>query len=77
MDVQLVLSILEQGLKLWNAREANKYIDMLNKLKKDWYEEYNKPLEYRSDLALDDIELRLRILCQSFVQAPKRTNTEN
>lgn len=77
MDVKLVLSILEQGLKLWNSREANKYIDKMTKLKEEWYEEYNKPLEDRSDMRLDDIELRLRILCQSFVQTPKRTNTQD
>lgn len=77
MDVQLVLSILDQGLKLWNSREADKYISKMIKLKEAWHEEYNKPLDDRSDLRLDDIELQLRILCQSFVQAPKRTNIEN
>lgn len=75
MDVLLILGILEQGLKLWNAKEANKYIDKLISLKKDWYEEYNKPIDDRSDVKLDAIELQLRILCQSFINAPKGQNS--
>jgi uncharacterized membrane protein YheB (UPF0754 family) len=77
MDVQLILGVLEQGLKLWNSKEADKYISKLIKLKKEWYEEYNKPLNERSDVKLDYIELQLRILCQSFIQAPKRENTSH
>jgi hypothetical protein len=77
MDVQLILGVLEQGLKLWNSKEADKYISKLIKLKKEWYEEYNKPLDQRSDVKLDYIELQLRILCQSFIQAPKRENTSH
>lgn len=77
MDVKLILGVLEQGLKLWNSKEANKYLDKLIKLRKDWYEEYNKPLDERSDVKLDSIELQLKILCQSFVQAPKRENAKN
>ena len=77
MDVKLILGVLEQGLKLWNSKEANKYLDKLIKLRKDWYEEYNKPLDERSDVKLDSIELQLKILCQSFIQAPKRENTKN
>jgi hypothetical protein len=77
MDVKLILGILEQGLKLWNSKEATKYIDKMVKLKKEWYEEYNKPLNERSDVKLDFIELQLRILCQSFIQAPKRTDIKN
>lgn len=77
MDIQLILGVLEQGLKLWNSKEADKYISKLVKLKKEWYEEYNKPLDQRSDIKLDFIELQLRILCQSFIQAPKRENTKN
>lgn len=77
MDIQLILGILEQGLKLWNSKEADKYISKLISLKKDWYEEYNKPISERSDVKLDTIELQLRILCQSFIQAPKRENFKN
>jgi len=75
MQFELIMKVLEQGLILWNSAEATKYTDKLIKLKKSWYEEYNKPLDERSDIALDNIELQLTILCQSFIQAPKRTDT--
>jgi len=75
MEVDLVLGVLEQSLKLWNSKEADKYLSKMIKLKKEWYEEYNKPLNDRSDIKLDNIELQLRILCQSFIQAPKRTDS--
>ena len=77
MDWTVVFGVLEQGLKLWNSKEANKYLDKMIKLRKDWYAEYNKPLDERSDVKLDSIELQLKILCQSFIQAPKRENTKN
>lgn len=74
MDVSLIFKVLEESLKLWNSKESNKYIDQLVKLKGKWYEEYNKPLDERSDVKLDTIELQLKILCQSFIQAPKGKN---
>ncbi len=77
MQFELVLGVLEQGLKLWNSKESTKYLDKVIKLRKSWYEEYNKPLDQRSDVKLDFIELQLRILCQSFIQAPKRTDIKN
>lgn len=75
--VTLVLGILEQGLKLWNSHESTKYLDKLLKLKKEWYEEYNKPLDERSDNRLDDIEFELRILADSFIQAAQAPNAQN
>lgn len=74
MQFELIMKVLEQGLILWNTSESTKYLDKLIKLKKGWYEEYNKPLDERSDVKLDTIELQLKILCQSFIQAPKGKN---
>jgi hypothetical protein len=77
MQVELILRLLEQGLILWNNHESQKYLDRLIKLKSDWYEEYNKPLKIRSDVALDAIDLKLRILSESFIQASKRENSKD
>ena len=77
MDRTVVFGVLEQGLKLWNSKESTKYLDKMISLKKDWYEEYNKPLSERSDVKLDSIELQLRILCNSFIQAAQRANPTN
>lgn len=75
--VSLILGVLEQGLKLWNSHESTKYLDKLIKLKKEWYEEYNRPLDERSDSALVDIEFELRVLAQSFIQASKSPSVED
>jgi uncharacterized protein YqeY len=60
----LALSVLEQGLKLWNTKESRKYLDRVIKLKKEWYEEFNRT--DRSQLALDTIQRELRIIAESF-----------
>lgn len=72
--VSLILGVLEQGLKLWNSHESTKYLDKLIKLKKEWYEEYDKPISERSDLRLDSITDELRILGESFIEAARKTN---
>lgn len=77
MQVELILKLLESGLVLWNNHQATKYLDKLIKLKKDWYEEYNKPLTIRSDVALDSLELQLRILSESFIQASGRKDSKD
>ncbi len=75
MDLSLTLSILKEGLKLWNNREATKYIDRIIKLEKDYNEELAKPLDERSDYRIDAILLEFRILAQSFVQYPGKNKS--
>ena len=77
MDLALALGILKEGLKLWNNREATKYLDRVIKLEKEYYEELNKSPDERSDLRLDSVMLELRILSQSFLHYPgKRGNPD-
>lgn len=75
--VELILGVLEQGLKLWNSHESTKYLDKLIKLKKEWHVEYNKPLSERSDVRLDDIDTELRLLATSFIEAAQAPNATN
>jgi hypothetical protein len=75
--VKLLMGVLEQGLIAWNSHERTKYLDKLIKLKKEWHEEYNKPLDIRSDQRLDDIESELRILAESFIEATRATNSKD
>lgn len=70
MDLALALSVLKEGLKLWNNHEANKYIDRVIKLEMDYNEEMSKPLDERSDYRVDSILYELKIISQSFVQYP-------
>jgi hypothetical protein len=71
MNLGLIFGVLEQGLTLWNSKEATKFTEQLIKLKLRWHDEYNKPINIRSDVALDAIELHLSILCKSFIAASK------
>jgi hypothetical protein len=72
MDLNLTLGVLKEGLKLWNAKEATKYLDRVIVLEKDYYEELGKPSEDRSDYKLDSILLELRIISQSFIHSPAK-----
>lgn len=72
--IGLVFGLLEQGLKLWNAKEAHKYLDELIQLRKEWNEEYNKPRAYRDDAELDGLTERLHILSSVFLNSSREKN---
>lgn len=57
---------LAAGLSIWEHKEKNKYIDRLERIRKDYREEYNKPIGVRSDAVLDDLEFQLRLAADSF-----------
>lgn len=75
--VGTLLGILEAGLSIWASREKTKYQDRYIKLKREWYEEYNKPEDRRSDAELDRIEFDIRVLCDSFASVVRAENTQN
>lgn len=68
MELGLILGVLKEGLKLWNAKEATKYIDKMIKLEKEYYEELKKPTHERSQLALDNFMLDIETIAKHFVQ---------
>jgi hypothetical protein len=74
MDFGLILGVLEQGLKLWNSKESSKYLDKTIKLRKEWYEEYSKPIETRDHNKLDDLWLELRLISAAFIKAAGTPN---
>lgn len=63
---ELLFGVLLQGLKLWNTAQANKYIDEVYELQKDWLKEYEKPRKDRDNSNLDYIEQRLQLLSKLF-----------
>lgn len=67
MEWSLAFRIIEQGLKLWNTKDGRKYLDQMIKLKKEYYEELDRP--DRSDLALDNILQQLRIIGETFAES--------
>ena len=63
--INIGLGLLEAGLKLWQHKDKNKYLDKTIKLKRKFYEEYNKETP---DMAiLDNIEFELWIISQGFI----------
>lgn len=70
----LILNVLLAGLQLWSDKEATKYRDRAMKLKRKWYDEYNKPLNERSDAVLDNVMFELELLANGFTS---RIGAEN
>ena len=64
--IKSILGILKAGLSIWEHKEANKYLDRLLKLEKEFYEEYNLPVNERSNARLDNIEHELLKLGEGF-----------
>ena len=74
--IEALIKSLEIGLGLWASKDKRKYLDKLIRLKEDFYEEFNKPDDERSDAVIDNIKLELRILTEAFasqvtIQDPK------
>lgn len=72
-----LIKLLGSALSIWESKEKTKYLDQLIALKREYYAEYNKPLEIRSDAILDDVLLRLRILGDSVCSAIGAANPEH
>lgn len=72
----LLLGILEQLLKLGTItlEERHKYEDNVLKLKKEFYEEFQKPENEISDSRLDDIELELRLVTEALLETLRTKN---
>lgn len=64
--IESFLKVLGTGLEIWASKEKTKYIDKYMSLKKDWYEEINKPEDQRSAAVLDNIRFELELLGAAF-----------
>jgi hypothetical protein len=69
-----LLKVLVSGLSLWNTKESRKYLDRAMALEREWNEEFNRPLDIRSDAELDRILLELRVLGRAFHSAVGAAN---
>lgn len=76
MDFGLVLGVLKEGLRLWNAKEATKYIDRVIKLEGEYFDELKKPFDQRSQLALDECLLELESIARNFVKFASEKQTK-
>lgn len=75
--LELFLKVFAAGLELWDDKEKHKYIDRLLELKKEYYNEFNKPDDQRSDAVLDNITFELRILGDSFASSSRKPDAQN
>lgn len=67
-----LLGITEEYLKLRNKREDRKYLDRLINLKRELYEEENKPDDIIDHARIDNIYNELRILLESITTLGKQ-----
>lgn len=64
--VESVIALLQAGLTLWVDKNKTKYLDKFMSLKRDYYEEINKPQGKRSNARLDNITFELELLGAAF-----------
>lgn len=69
--VESILALATVALKYMAQKDATKYLDEKISLEKEWYEEFNKPEDVRSNLTLDLIRRRVLILANNIVNADK------
>lgn len=69
--VSLLLGVLQELLKVGGLvmEERHRYEDNILKLKKAWYEEFQKPADQISHARLDELQLQLRLLGESLLEA--------
>lgn len=67
MDAGLILSLLKVSLEVFHDERKDRFLKKYVKLEKEWYEEFNKSNDHRSDLALDRIMLELEQLAKLVV----------
>ena len=63
---EILFSVLLQGLKLWNDKQAGKYLDKVISLQNEWLEEYAKPRTERNNSILDETESQLYMIAKLF-----------
>jgi hypothetical protein len=68
MKLELILGVLKEGLKLWNAKEGSKYLDRVIKLEKEYYEELSQPEPKRSQFYLDKRMRELNSIAENFIK---------
>ncbi len=72
-----ILELLAAALSIWASKEKTKYIDKVTQLRSDYYAEYNKPDNERSDARLDNLYFELRNLAAGFAAEVRATNASS
>ena len=73
MEYTLILSLIKLGLEVFQDERRDRFLKKYLKIEKAYYEELNKGLENRSDLAINKLRLDARQLAKLVVrEASKR-----
>jgi hypothetical protein len=79
--VTAILNVAEATLSLLGEREKNyatkkafEIAERLHQIKSEWYKEYNRDPETRSDAVLDSLELELRNCLSDFAVVLRSAN---
>ena len=67
MDYGLILGLLKVSIETFRNERKDRFLKKYVKLEREWYEEFNRPDNTRSDLALDRIMLELELLAKLVV----------
>lgn len=71
------LDLLEEREKNYPLKQAKAFRERLHKIRKKYYEEYNKPIEKRSDAVLDHTSLELRLFLSDFTASVRPENVSH
>lgn len=74
---EATLSLLQESEKNYKLKKSVALAEKLNRIKTEWYEEYNRDPETRSDAVLDSLELELRLVLTDFATLIRSENVQN
>lgn len=69
MPFSEVLKLVNVAIGLIAEKQRTKFADEKMKIEREWYEEFNKPEHERSNLTLDLLWIRMRILSKNVIGA--------
>jgi hypothetical protein len=75
--INTILNILAAGLSIWEHKEVNKYREKFMRLRKEIYEEENKPQDKYDAAVLDNLYFELYILGEAFSSEVRKTDAKN
>lgn len=74
---EVALGYLEEREKNYPQKQAAALRQRIQRIQRDFYKEYNRPLENRSDAVLDTLYLELRIVLGDITSSAGAKNLSN
>jgi hypothetical protein len=74
---EATLSLLQEREKNYAIKKSVELAERLHHIKTEWYKEYNRDPETRSDAVLDSLELELRLVLTDFAAIIRSSDVQN